>query len=261
MDVETDNIAIVGLGPWGLCAFERIVTLSRLHQHQHTPDRAVSLSIHLVEPRLPGTGIYDPDQPGYLVMNNACGDIQLYAGDSSDRPSYELSLFRWAVDRGYRWVESECVISTNGRVIQPTDFLPRKVMGAYLNWYFVEIQRVLPDGVKVSLHQDEAIDLIPSDCGREFVVLRTGHKILCDEVICCIGHLKNKCEDAGATNVNLISPYPVTGQLVGIEPAEQIAIAGMGLVAMDTVAALTIGRGGKFEQLTNELRYQPSGSC
>jgi hypothetical protein len=38
-----------------------------------------------------------------------------------------------------------------------------------------------------------------------------------------------------------------------------VAVAGLGLVALDVVAALTIGRGGRFEEIDGHLRYEPSG--
>ena len=38
-----------------------------------------------------------------------------------------------------------------------------------------------------------------------------------------------------------------------------VAVSGMGLVAVDVVTALTIGRGGEFVENGDGLRYRPSG--
>ena len=66
------RIAIVGLGPWGLCALERIATSVR-----RSPP-ATEIEVHVIEPATPGVGIYDTTQPDYLVMNNSCIEISMY---------------------------------------------------------------------------------------------------------------------------------------------------------------------------------------
>jgi len=59
------EIAIIGLGSWGLSFLERIVTGSR---SQWGPVR-----VHIVEPGMPGSGVYAVDQPDYLILNTPCG--------------------------------------------------------------------------------------------------------------------------------------------------------------------------------------------
>ena len=72
------RIAIVGMGPWGLCALERVVTLAR----QDLP-RGVDVAVHVVEPGTPGSGVYDITQPDYLLLNNPCGQLTLYPFETS----------------------------------------------------------------------------------------------------------------------------------------------------------------------------------
>ena len=67
------RMAIVGLGPWGLCALERVVTLAR----QNLP-RGAHVAVHVVEPGTPGSGVYDVTHPDYLLLNNSCGQLTLY---------------------------------------------------------------------------------------------------------------------------------------------------------------------------------------
>jgi hypothetical protein len=57
------------MGPWGLCTLERIIA--------HAAAGGVHLEVHVIEPGVPGVGIYDVRGPDYLVMNNVCGDIAL----------------------------------------------------------------------------------------------------------------------------------------------------------------------------------------
>ena len=74
------EIAIIGLGSWGLSFLERIVTGSR---SQWGPVR-----VHVVEPGTPGSGVYAVNQPDYLILNTPCGQVSLYPWqDEGPRPA------------------------------------------------------------------------------------------------------------------------------------------------------------------------------
>jgi uncharacterized NAD(P)/FAD-binding protein YdhS len=91
------EFAIVGLGSWGLCVLERSVNRAR-----HT---SASIRVHVVEPGQLGGGVYSLEQPDYLVLNNPCGQLSLYASpDGEEDPPYAVGLHEWAVKKGYRWV-------------------------------------------------------------------------------------------------------------------------------------------------------------
>ena len=65
------EMAIVGLGSWGLCVMER--TVSRAWRVRKP------VRVHVVEPSQLGGGVYAAEQPDFLVLNNACGQLCLYA--------------------------------------------------------------------------------------------------------------------------------------------------------------------------------------
>ena len=67
------RIAIVGLGPWGVCALERVVTTARQELRP-----GVDVVVHVIEPGTPGSGVYDVNQPDYLLLNNPCGELSLF---------------------------------------------------------------------------------------------------------------------------------------------------------------------------------------
>ena len=91
------EIAIIGLGSWGLSFLERIVTGSR---SQWGPVR-----VHVVEPGTPGSGVYAVDQPDYLILNTPCGQVSLYPWqDEGPSPAYAVGLYEWVTATGYRWV-------------------------------------------------------------------------------------------------------------------------------------------------------------
>ena len=106
------EIAIIGLGSWGLSFLERIVTGSR---SQWGPVR-----VHVVEPGTPGSGVYAVDQPDYLILNTPCGQVSLYPWqDEGPSPKYAIGLYEWVTAAGYRWVGDTCRIDPSGREINP----------------------------------------------------------------------------------------------------------------------------------------------
>ncbi len=108
------DFAIVGLGSWGLCVLER--TVHRARQLDS------SIRVHVVEPGQLGGGVYSVAQPDYLILNNPCGQLSLYAApDQEEDPAYAVGLYEWAVDQDYRRVDNEYRIGAGGDAILPTD--------------------------------------------------------------------------------------------------------------------------------------------
>ena len=247
-----DELAIVGLGSWGLCVLERTVNRAR-----HTTS---SIRVHAVEPGQLGGGVYAMEQPDYLVLNNPCGQLSLYASpDPDENPPYAMGLYEWAVGRNYRWVGYECRIGTEGEPIQPTDYLPRRLMGEYLVWFYDTLLADAPPNLEVVRHYAAATDISPEIGGRETVLLDNGDSISVDHVVLTSGHTWNDEPVGRATDVRYLRPYPVEYFDIPLPPGAPIAIAGMGLVGFDLLTALTVGRGGTYEEVGDRLVYRPSG--
>lgn len=249
------KIAIVGLGPWGVCALERIVTTARGGLRP-----GMTVEVHVIEPESPGSGIYDVTQPDYLLLNNPCGQLSLYpfAGEG-DQPRYALGLFDWAVAHGYRWVGDRCVIEPSGVPIEPHHFLPRRLMGEYLQWFYHALVADAPPTVDVLYYPTTAVDIAPRSDGREQVHLADGRNVVVDQVIVTSGHTANRAQDGTGSHPAELSPYPVSSYDVRVPAGATVGVSGMGLVALDVMMALTVGRGGKFVQDGDGLRYRPSG--
>ena len=245
------RIAIVGLGPWGLCALERAVTLAR-----HELPRGVPVAVHVIDPATPGSGIYDVTQPDYLLLNNPCGQLTLYPFETeSYKPRYGVSLYDWVTARGYRWVGERCALDPAGEPIQPHHYLPRRMMGEYLQWFYRTLLASAPPNVRVVHHPIAAVDLVAKRDGREQVRLADGTSVVVDHAIITTGHAANQ-DICGS---RAISPYPVTSYAERIPAGAQVGVSGMGLVAVDVVTALTTGRGGTFVDDGGGLRYRPTG--
>ena len=246
------RIAIVGIGPWGVCALERVVTTARQELRP-----GLNVAVHVIEPGTPGSGVYDLDQPDYLILNNPCGELSLYPFETeAEQPCYAVGLYDWVVGQGYRWVGDRCAIDPTGQPIEPHHFLPRRLMGEYLQWFYRALVAGAPPSVHIVHHPTAAVDLVARRDGTEEVRLADGGTVVADHVIVTSGHTANDHPDEIGRE---LEPYPVGSYADKIPSGASIAVSGMGLVAIDIVTALTIGRGGMFVENGAGLRYQPSG--
>jgi len=248
--VTPTEVAVVGLGPWGLATVERLVTVA--------DRRRAPLVIHVIEPGVPGAGIFLVDGPDYLPLNTPCGQHVMFPNiDDGEVPPYATSLYEWARQQGYRWVGDRCRRTPLGRSITPHDFLPQRLMGEWLHWSYNRLLENLPRWVSVHHHKTSATDIEPTADDRELVHLASGETLAVDHVVLTTGHTPDEPEcDRG---VSELSPYPVTDLHDHIAPGESVAVAGLGLVAFDVIAALTVGRGGAFKTSEGRLRYKPGG--
>jgi uncharacterized NAD(P)/FAD-binding protein YdhS len=213
--------------------------------------------IHVIDPGIPGVGIFSIDDPDYLPLNTPCGQHVMHPMVGSDVPIYARSLYLWAKEHGYRWVGPECRVTDEGREITPHDFLPRRLMGQWLHWCYQTIVASSPSNVSVIHHRTTAVDIEPTENDREFVHLEYGGGVLVDQVILTVGHTPDHPEPNATPGT--ISPYPTSHLSELIAPGANVAVAGLGLVALDVVAELTAGRGGTFHKRDGHLRYTPCG--
>lgn len=241
------DVAIVGMGPWGLSVLERLVTGAI-----ERPSSGHDLTVHVVEPGVPGSGVYGGPQPDYLILNTPCGQHSMYPFAAHDRAG--MGFFEWAVASGYQWVGDRCDVTRRGRALTPHDFLPRRLMGEYLAWAYRCLEREAPEGVSFVHHPTTATRLEPHE-GQERLRLACGGVLDVDHVVLTTGHTPN----GRPSDAAYLSPYPVDGLGGTVPELASVGIQGMGLVALDVVMALTRGRGGQFVRREGRLRYRPSG--
>lgn len=247
------RVVIVGMGPWGLCVLERLLARVRA-EGRH-------LSIDVVNPSPPGPGVHAQSTPDYLLMNTVCGQISLFGASvlGAGRGASGPSLFEWARDRSYRMANEDCVRCTStGRELSPHDFLPRRVLGEYLAWVYETLVGSCPAGVTVTLHRTEAVDVRRQPDESEQVELLDGRTLAADHVVLTTGHTRGVRRGG---DPQPIDPYSLSGDDDVIQPGDRVAIAGMGLVAVDALTALTIGRDGRYVASRGEpkKRYIASG--
>jgi hypothetical protein len=248
------RIAIIGLGPWGLCALERLITSAR----RGLP-AGLQIEIHTIDPGPPGSGVYALAQPDYLLLNNPCAQLSLYPfEDEGEGPRYGVGLYEWAVENNYRWVGEQCLRDASGAPIEPHHFLPRRLMGEYLNWFWQTLIEEAPASVSVLHYATSAVDVIQRHDETELVHLASGESLPVDQVILTSGHTANQDPHDVVPHLRQLSAYPVDRYVDQLPPGLDVGVAGMGLVAIDVVTALTIGRGGTYSEQQGRLHYRPS---
>jgi uncharacterized NAD(P)/FAD-binding protein YdhS len=247
------EIGIVGFGSWGLCVLERTVAQARR--------TSTCIRVHVIEPGRLGGGVYAKSQPDYLVLNNPCGQLSLYASpEGGTVPPYGLGLYEWAVQQGYTWSGHLCAIGGSGTPIEPTDYLPRRLMGEYLAWFYETLLANAPSNLEVVRHYASAVDIVAAGGGREAVMLDDGRTLWVDHVVLTSGHTWNDEALGAGSDGRSLRPYPVEYFDRSVPPGAPVAIAGMGLVGFDLLTALTVGRGGSYEVVGDRLRYVRSGT-
>jgi hypothetical protein len=129
-------------------------------------------------------------------------------------------------------------------------------MGEYLQWFYRALLAGAPPSVHIVHHPTAAVDLVARRDGSEEVRLANGGTVVADHVVVTSGHTANQGVDGAGRELR---PYPVGSYVDTIPASASVAVSGMGLVAVDVVTALTIGRGGEFVENGGALSYRPSG--
>ncbi len=243
------KLGVVGMGPRGLSLLDRLSNLSAEHN--------ISIEVHIFEPGVPGCGVHQLEQPDYLLTNTVCGQITAFGATQSPalRPIGRPSLFEWARSRNYEIIER----GSPRRLVQENDYLPRVVLGQYLNWAFRYIMRNLPSHIHSVLHKI-SVNEVCETSDRQIEILTKTQRLLVDGVVLCTGHSNENSTGPLTTDIGFgHQPYPVENLLRELPDKHRIGVEGMGLSALDVISAATIGRGGRFVRKGAILTYLPSG--
>jgi hypothetical protein len=257
-DAAEVAVAVVGLGPRGLNVFDFLVAMASALKTQR-------LCVELIDPTCGGAGLHATDQPDYLLLNTTCEQISMFPGRGTLAHYPEAtgpSLYEWVTARGLKLSEDGCTMGDVGRSPRPTDFLPRRILGEYLEWFRGHIESRVPTNVRVKKRRAMVIDII-ADGDVMHLHLSDGHQLPVDYAFLTIGHAQapNWVSQSSQRSAQLIDvPFPMRERLSAISPEQTVAIAGFGLTALDVVSTLTRGRGGRFTTADDgKLRYLPIG--
>lgn len=253
------TVGIIGLGSRGIGVLERLVTLAA------RPDWAGRrLVIEVVDPDGTGVGIHAVDQPDHLLLNTVCAQVSLFPEEATVGAAVGdqgPNLYEWVTARGLKVAEDGYALGAEGRPVRPDDYLPRRVLGEYLDWFLRRLLDRVPENVEIRLHRAAATSLTDGPDDSRQITLDTGETLRVDTVFLTTGHTPPPAPDPRAPGAarRIHEIYPPAAAFADVTAGQTVALGGTGLSAMDVLASLTLGRGGRYEAIDDGLRYLPSG--
>ncbi len=249
-------VAIIGLGPRGMHAMERL--LYRLANLRGLKGLQLLL---FDRSENPGSGaIYDPGQPKSNWMN-----LSERALDIPQRPEVKGSVEIPYFPSYHEW------IGKNFNEIHSDEedyYPPRAKVGHYLTQRFATIYQSIHTAGLASLYQEKIIRIEESEDRLKIETL-SGKQFMADEILLTTGHQPTRLSaqmDKWVESTNrrqnlhlFVTPYPVEQFFKSnqLNPRSKIAIRGFGLAMIDVVRTIA-EKFGNFtvDEETHTLIYQ-----
>ncbi|QLJ04522.1 FAD/NAD(P)-binding protein [Streptomyces sp. NEAU-sy36] len=268
MSTRTIDICIVGAGPRGTVALERVCANAPLL----SPGQDVH--VHVVDPYPVGGGrVWKFDQPRELLMNTVAGDVTVFTdqtvtceGPLTPGPT-QYQWARMVADGLVTDVSDEA--KAEAAQMEAWSYASRAFQGEYLGWSFRHIVERAPAGVSVSVHQTRAVSVTESPDGMQEVRLEGEDLPLrVDAVVLAQGHYdvapttreQHLIDFAARHGLHYVAPNsPAEADLSWVTAGEPVIVRGLGLNFYDYMILLSEGRGGHFVTEGDGLRYLPSG--
>ncbi|SCX35904.1 FAD/NAD(P)-binding protein [Agrobacterium rosae] len=268
MTLEIIRIAIVGAGPRGTIALERICASS--------PEIAAdaSIEVHIIDPEVFGAGrVWRTGQNKLLLMNTVASDVTVFTDPTVQCEGPLVagpSQYEWASLVASGEIPASGEVRAEAARMKPWSYATRAFQGHYLSWAFEHIVASAPANVSVHRHGERAVSLDSLEDGQQALRLSDrAEPLVVDSVILAQGHYDvaptpaQLAATAFAEKHNLIYVPPISpaeADLSTIAAGELVVLRGMGLNFYDYTTLLTVGRGGKFEEVGDRLLYRPSGA-
>ncbi|WP_431973602.1 FAD/NAD(P)-binding protein [Micromonospora haikouensis] len=263
------RLAIVGAGPYGTYALERLAATR--------PVRAIGLplEIHVYERTgdLGGGQVHGAGQSPTSYLNRTAGELSFAADESVEgahpllAPEARPTLHQWCRDRFAETADPRFRIDADA---YPRRYLHGLALRSAFDRY-VELLRRSPD-TTVEIHHAAVVDVAETADGLLLSSTGPGDQVTVDNVLFVTGHSYNDparsplgrawaamAAEGGATFRP--SAYPLADQLSAAVagPGTTVGVAGTMLTGIDVILHLTEGRGGTFTPTGTGLRYEPTG--
>ncbi|OCC08191.1 FAD/NAD(P)-binding protein [Streptomyces sp. PTY087I2] len=246
------RLAIVGGGPRALSILERLAA--------RAAEVPGPVEIHLIDAVQVGCGrIWRTGQPDWYLMNTVAGEITAFSGPPDAgpaRPGAGPSFAQW-------WDMTEPGHD------HANDYAPRGLYGRYLLFLLDAIERHLPPSVTLHRLVATVTDLRKEGEGY-CLTLDDGREIRVDRAALATGHARPRLSGHLRELQRFAESDPALRFIPGgsaadmplsaVAPGSKAGVIGMGLTFYDVVAALTVGRGGRFTESRDGLVYLPSGN-
>ncbi|MCK8624410.1 FAD/NAD(P)-binding protein [Apilactobacillus sp. M161] len=259
------KVAIIGAGPRGL-----IASYNLLKDFQKTGE---NLEINLFDKKDIGGRVWNANQSPYLIMNTPATEITLFNYDDP----YKKSLYEWCKsDDSQKFMETASIehkqqLIDAAKNLSSNGYADRALLGVYCKWFFQNyILTQQNEHLSIKFMKNSLVDNISVSTNQKYtIILGNQDKITnFNKIIISLGQQENHLTEnetslykyAKDHNLNYFLPgYPSEQPVEKIPANENVIIRGLGLSFNDYVSLLTIGRGGKFIQNGDSLKYIPSG--
>ncbi|MGC1498091.1 MAG: FAD/NAD(P)-binding protein [Sulfitobacter sp.] len=264
------SIAIVGCGPRGTYALERLAAMLP------TLDCADHIEVLVFERsgEFGAGATQSAKQCATGQMNRVSSQIA-FAADQTNQPAAKL-LKQGDRPTLYEWSRVEFEKTGDAKyVLEPMEMPSRAIHGEALSAAFERYKALLeaaPNVVFTTIPED-VTDIVEMDGDRFCLVTRSGSHPA-DRVLLVTGHApvhapkgSRAATLAQASNTLKTAKfvpyiYPTKEKLSTsvIAPGSEVAVLGLGLAGVDSIISLTEGRGGRFVKVAEDtLKYYASG--
>ncbi|MEU3711462.1 FAD/NAD(P)-binding protein [Streptomyces catenulae] len=262
------TVAVVGLGPRGLSVLERLAENARHDATEH-------LTVHLIDSHALGSGrVWRPEQSPELLMNTVASQVTLFTDDSVSCAGPVVpgpSLYEWARNAVHlaQLRTTAPHLEAEAARLGPDDYPTRALYGRYLQWVLEHVSARLPATVHLVPRHTRVRAITRGPEGRLVLETSDSGRISADQCVLTLGHLpgasgprERGLRDFAARHGLRYYPManPADVDLRDIEPGEGVLVCGLGLNFFDYLALLTTGRGGRFVETGDGLKYLPSGA-
>ncbi|KDM93429.1 hypothetical protein EA58_00760 [Photobacterium galatheae] len=236
------------MGSRGLTLLSRFISAS-------LEDQSINLEITVFDHKTIGVGEHDITQPDHLLLNTVAGQLTMFPELDSEIYGTRLqghSFLEWCHRNDIRIDLNSHQNQTQGQPVSKGDFLPRRLLGSYLHDSYQQMIQQVPDNLKLTVIHEAVVDI--EVFNDRYLVITENEQIETDAVCLTLGH-------TGSQKINHNIGYRDRDALKSIQANETVLVNGLGLTAMDLIAELTLGKGGKIirENRGSSVIYQPSG--
>lgn len=246
------RIAIVGLGPKGAYALERLLSQWKGKNDPQT----LEISCFNQDINFACGPNYHPGQPDHRLLNYPVGKVNFWINEPEQAVQERPNLVQF--------IQQQAKDPT--AEVHPNHLCSRAAVGIYLQYCFIALLKTLPAHIKVQLCPEGVKEI--SLAGTQ-VNLQTDESTYrnFNELMICTGHsyaFHREQTEGLATFAErhglhyLARPLGLSCEMTWRD--KTVLLRGMGLTFVDVVLDLTEGQGGTFEPLANgTYQYISSG--
>lgn len=246
------KIAIIGAGPYGLIALDRLVK---------QVSAAEQIKLFLFDPYGPGGNVWRRDQNDQVIMNTVMQHVTLFSEEEGP------NLAEWNQTEAPDYLASlNCCEEFSAELqLEKNDYCQRRYYGLYQCWFFDQLINGLPKNVTVELIKEKVVDLTIQE---KNIVIQASKAYKVTDVILATGHSPNRLSEEEAKNQKFAEENGLFYQAPGnpsdtllndLVEDERVILRGLGLFFFDYTALFVAKWGGCFIKKADRLVYQPSG--